>query len=79
MPIHDNLAAVRGNRTGQRLDQRGFSRPIVADHRENFARIKVEIRVIERRDPAETLDEITRLQQGLRLVLVAHAVIFRIH
>src|SRR6202021_1616677 len=48
---------VGNDRAAQGLDQRRLAGAVVSDDRQDFARIKVEVGVVERGDAAVTLDE----------------------
>src|SRR5882762_1466209 len=62
LAVQPDLARIRHHRSGERADQRGFAGAVVADHRENLARQQIEVGVVERDDPAVTLDEAACLQ-----------------
>ncbi len=69
-----DLALVDLDGAGERLDQRGLAGAVVADDGEDLAGMKVEIAMVERRDPAIPLDEATRLENGFH-----HTAAFLIH
>ena len=52
-----NLAVVGHDRACQHLDERGLARSIVADHAKDLARVKIEVRIVERDHVAITLGE----------------------
>jgi hypothetical protein len=56
LPIHEELAGVRNEGTGQALDQRRLARAVVADDAQHLARVEVEVDAIESDDPPERLD-----------------------
>ncbi len=60
-----DFALVGIDGAGDRLDQRGFSGTVVADHGEDFAGIEIEIGIVERGDAAIALDETARGEKGL--------------
>src|SRR5689334_23247762 len=64
LAVHQDLAVVRRDRAGQRLDQCRLAGAVVADHRQDLARIKVEFRMIESGHAAEPLHEAAPLQDG---------------
>ena len=63
-----NLAGVGNDRAAEGLDQRRLAGAVVADDREDLARIKVEVGVVERGDPAVALDEAASLRTGSTLI-----------
>ena len=86
LPGHLQLAGVRDLGTGEALDERGFSGTVVADDRQNFTRVQVKADAVQADNPAEGLDEVPGLQDGLadlglgRLEFCGgHDFTFRIH
>src|SRR5690606_31330955 len=59
-----DLAFVRRDGAGDRLDHRGFSGPVVADNGKNLARIEIEVGVVEGGDAAVALDETPSCENG---------------
>ncbi len=57
-----DFAGIGNDGAAQSFDHRRFAGPIVADHREDFAGIEVEIRVVERGHAPIAFDEAARLQ-----------------
>src|SRR4029077_5151429 len=74
---------------GQRLDQAGLARAVVADHREDLARVELQVTAGDGGDRSVPLDQALRLQDGRasgaarragRLLLrCGHTFTFRIH
>src|SRR5262245_24338160 len=75
--LQPDLARIGNNGAGERLDEAGLARAVVADDRQDLAGIEVEVGAVERRDPAVSLDQAARLQDGL--ALRAHVAILRSH
>ena len=57
LPSSRDLAFVRNDRAGDRLDQRRLAGAVVADHGQDLARIEIEIGIVEGGDAAVALDE----------------------
>jgi hypothetical protein len=51
------VTCVWDQRACQALDQRGLSRTVVADDREHFPGVQVEVDPVQSDDPAERLDQ----------------------
>jgi len=64
LAFEPNFALVRANGARDRLDQRRLAGAIVADDRKDFARIEVEIGVIEGGDATVSLDEAAGGENG---------------
>ena len=60
--VEEDLTGIGDQCAGERLDERGFARAVVADYGEDLARTQVEVGAIERRHVAVTLHEIPCLQ-----------------
>ena len=74
LALKQDFTGIRPDRTRQRLDERRFSGAVVTNDGKDLARIKVEIRAIQRHDIAVAFDQIARLKDRL-----AHDVTFLIH
>ena len=55
--LDQDLAGVRDHRARQALDQRRLARAVVADDREDLARIEIEVRPVQADDAPERLDQ----------------------
>ena len=62
LAVQQDLALVRDQRPGQRLDQAGLAGAVVADHREDLAGIELEVAAVDGGHPAVPLDQALRLQ-----------------
>jgi hypothetical protein len=72
LAVEEDLAAVRDQRAGQRLDQAGLAGAVVADHREDLAGVELEVAAVERGDdPAVALDQALRLQDRVVAVVMS--------
>ena len=56
---------VRNLGAGEALDQGGLAGAVVADDRQDFARVQVQADAVQAYDAAEGLDEVPGLQDGL--------------
>src|SRR5262249_44131636 len=87
--VHQHLAGIRNDRSGEHLDECRLAGTVVANHAEDLIRHQVEIGVIEGDDASEMLDKSARLQHGPTCVARccgtgrveggAHAATFLIH
>ena len=67
LSVQQHLAFVGNERAGQRLDQRGLARAVVADDGEDLAGQQLEVGAIQRGDVTVALDEAARFHhQGSR-------------
>ena len=62
---HEELARVGDFGAGEALDQGGLAGAVVADDRQDFARVQVQADAVQAHDAAEGLDEVPGLQDGL--------------
>ena len=67
LPSSDDLARVRVVQPVEDVHQAGLARAVLAHQREQLARADVERHVIQRRDAAEPLGDVTEGDQGVRL------------
>src|SRR5690606_34978698 len=74
--VEVDLARVRDEGAAQGLDQAGLAGAVVADDREDLARVEFEVAARDRGDRPVPLDETARLEDGLPPV---HARTFLIH
>ncbi len=88
LAVEHDLAGARCLGTGQALDQRRLAGAVVADDREDLARVELEVDGVQRDDVAVGLDDVDGLQDGLRRPAAAgrglladggHARALRIH
>ena len=64
LAFQPDLAFVGNDGAANRLDQRRFAGAVVADHGQDFARIEVEIRIVEGGDAAIALDQAAGGEKG---------------
>src|SRR5216683_1713162 len=60
--VEQDLALIRGDRSGQSLDQRRLAGAVVTDEREDLARPEVEVGAVQGGHTAVALDESARLE-----------------
>ena len=66
LALERDLAVVGDHGAGNRLDERRFAGAVVADDGEDFARIEIEIGMVEGGDTAIALDEAARCRGWVR-------------
>ncbi len=64
LALEGHLAFIGMNGAGNRLDKRGFPGTVVADHRQHFAGIEIEIRMVEGGDAAIALHKAASGEDG---------------
>lgn len=64
LAVQPDLALVRGDRTGESLDQAGLAGAVVADDGEDLAGQQVEVGAVDGGDMAVPLDQAAGLEHG---------------